>query len=253
VTARVLTVLAGALFAAPALLLLAVALRLPSGAATTAAFAEAFALVPLTRALLNSAWICALAVPAAVALSSVTAFGLTQIGERARARLLLFLLLSASVPLTAVLIPRFVLFEGLGMVGTPLPLLMPALAGGTPLACLLLYAGLRRVPQPQIDAARVEGLGWLAIWWRVAVPQTRPTHGAVLLLVLLSFWGAFLEPLLYLHDEHELTAPLMLHAIALLGSTQWPLLMAAAAVVTLPVAIAVAALAPFLHHPFRSH
>lgn len=234
--------LAALMFAAPVLTMLA-ATNLP-------AFVEAFRAVPLARALWNSLWICALGVPLGVAVASIAAFGLTQLSVRLRNALLVFLLLSGSIPLTAILIPRFVLFDAIGFVGTPLPLLAPALIGATPLSCLLLYAAQRRIAQDQVDAARIEGLGWLAIWWRVAVPLTRPTHGAVAMLALLAFWGAFVEPLLYLHREAELTAPLMLHAISLLGSTRWPLLMAAAAIITLPVAVGVALLSPFLRHPF---
>lgn len=251
--ARLAVAAAVAVFASPILLMLATALDLKSGSPSLVAFGESFSAVPLARALINSLWVCALGVPAALALASMAAFGLAQLPARLCQGLLLFLLLSSSVPLTAILVPRFILFDALGLVGTPLPLLAPALLGGTPLACLLLHAALRRIPQDQIDAARLEGLRWLSIWWRVAIPQTRPTHGAVLLLILLAFWGAFLEPLLYLHAERELTAPLMLHAVSLLGSTRWPLLMATAALITLPVVVAVAALAPFLRQPFRSH
>lgn len=242
-----------AVFAGPILIMLATALDLRAGRPSLAAFSEAFSTVPLASALVNSLWICALGVPAALALASMAAFGLAQLPSRLRHGLLLFLLLSSSVPLTAILVPRFILFDAAGLVGTPLPLLAPALLGGTPLACLLLHVALRRIPQDQVDAARLEGLRWTAIWWQVAVPLTLPTHGAVLMLILLGFWSAFLEPLLYLHAERELTAPLMLHAVSLLGSTRWPLLMATAMLITLPVVLAVAALAPFLRRPFRSH
>ncbi|MEQ1437946.1 ABC transporter permease subunit [Fontimonas sp. SYSU GA230001] len=242
--AAVASAAAAALFAAPIGLLLA--------ASSLDGYRAAFAAVPLARSLFNSAWISTLAAPASLALASMAAFGLTQIAAVPRRRMLLVLLLCASIPLTAVLVPRFVLFDAIGAVGTPLPLFAPVLVGGSPLYCLLLFAALRRLPQAQIDAARIEGLGWLAIWWRIAVPQTRPTHAAVFMLSLMAFWSAFLEPLLYLHREHELTAPLMLHAISLLGSTQWPMLMAAACAITLPVVLSVAVLTSFLHHPFRT-
>lgn len=242
-----------AIFAGPILIMLATALDLRAGRPSLDAFSEAFSTVPLASALVNSLWICALGVPAALALASMAAFGLTQLPARLRQGLLLFLLLSSSVPLTAILVPRFILFDAAGLLGTPLPLLAPAALGGTPLACLLLHVALRRIPQDQVDAARLEGLRWTTVWWQVAVPLTLPTHGAVLMLILLGFWSAFLEPLLYLRAERELTAPLMLHAVSLLGSTRWPLLMATAMLITLPVVLVVAAVAPFLRRPFRSH
>jgi ABC-type glycerol-3-phosphate transport system permease component len=48
-----------------------------------------------------------------------------------------------------------------------------------------------------------------------------------------------------------MTAPLMLHSLELMGSTQWPVLMAGAAVVTLPVVLACLALQPLFAAPER--
>lgn len=244
-------------FALPLALLLGGALMPPGAGISPAhwrldtlsfdALRTAFATMPLMTGLLNSLLIAAMAVPLTLAVAASAAFALTQLAPSARLLWLGSLLLAASLPLTAVLVPRFLLFEALGLVGTPLPLLAPALCGGSPVLVLLLYAALRRIPQDQIDAARLEGLGWWRVWWRIALPQIRPTLAAVTALATILFWGSFIEPLLYLRTEAEMTAPLMLHAMEMLGSTQWSLLLAAAATLTLPIVVLVMLLHRLIH------
>ena len=69
------------------------------------------------------------------------------------------LLVLAMVPVTAVWIPRFVLFDALELVGTYAPLVAPALMGGSPLFVLLYFVALRRIPPELFEAARMEGVG----------------------------------------------------------------------------------------------
>lgn len=206
----------------------------------------AFEWVPLGGALLNSLLVALMAVPLALAVASMAGVGLALQPRARQAAGITALLLVASIPLTAVWIPRFVMFESVGAVGTWIPLVAPSLAGGSPLFVLLFYLAARRIPPELFEAARLEGAGPLGLWWRVALPLLRPTTLAVGALAAAQVWGSFLEPLLYLGTESSLTAPLMLHSLELMGSTQWPVLMAGAAVVTAPVALAFLYLQRFL-------
>jgi multiple sugar transport system permease protein len=216
--------LASVLFALPLLLMLVAPLRMPGlpppvglslwpDAPSLQSFRDAFSLVPLGRSLLNSALVCAIAVPG-------------------------LLLVLAMVPMTAIWIPRFGFFNALGLVGTYVPLVAPALMGGNPLFVLLYFVAMRRIPLEMVEAARLEGAGLLRIWWLVVMPLVKPTSAAIALLAVVSFWGNFIDPLLYLRTEAHLTAPPMLHALELLGPTNWPVFLAGAVVVTLPVVVA---------------
>ncbi|MBL0087882.1 MAG: carbohydrate ABC transporter permease [Ideonella sp.] len=241
--------LVGSLFALPLLTLLVGPLRTPSLApppglelwpaqASLKSFGDAFSLVPLGRAILNSIAVCLLAVPLTLVTASAGGLALTLLQGRARAALVGVLLLMAMVPVTAIWIPRFVLFNALGLVGSYVPLLAPALMGGSPVFVLLYYVAMRRIPLEMLEAARMEGAGLLRIWWGVVMPLVKPTTAAIALLTVVLFWGNFIDPLLYLRREQQLTAPAMLHALDLLGPTNWSVLLAGSLVVTLPVALA---------------
>ena len=240
---RALAVVLAAAFAYPLVLMLA--------KPDLESYRLAFEWVPLGRALLNSLLVLALALPLTLAVASAAGLGLALLGPRRQAVALTALLLVASIPLTAIWIPRFVLFEALGWSGTYAPLVAPGLAGGSALYVLLFFLAARRIPAELFEAARLEGLGAVALWWRVALPLTRPTAFAVGVLAGVQIWGNFVEAVLYLNAERSLTAPLMLHSLELLGSTQWPVLMAGAAVVTAPVVVALLALQRFLAAPER--
>lgn len=247
----VLTVLCCAPFAVPLVLMIAASLRspeapLPAGFEVLPpwpsldAYREALTVVPLSHALGQSLWICAVAVPVSVVTSSWAGLTLALSRGTARAVLVAVTLLLLVIPATASWLTRFTLFRALGVIGTPFPVIAPALMGGAPLFVLLFADAFRRLPRPVLDAARVEGASVLQVWWKVALPMAKPTTVAVSLLSFALFWTGFIDPLLYLHEEEALTAPLMLQHLELLGSTRWPVLMAASVMVTLPAMVAFA-------------
>lgn len=199
------------------------------------AFREAHALVPFARGLANSALLGLLAVPLVLLSASGAGLALALSSGRTRRWLAALLLLLVMVPTTAVWIPRFLLFKGAGLVGTWVPVLAPALMGGSPLFVLLYAAAFRRLPRELFEAAQLEGVGPLAAWWQLALPLVRPTSASVALLTFTLFFGSFMDPLLYLDPEKDPTAPMLLRDLQLLGATHWPVLMAGALLVTLPV------------------
>lgn len=201
-------------------------------------FRDAFSLVPLGRSLLNSLLVTVIAVPIAVVSASWAGLALTLIRGRMRSVIVAALVLIATVPVTAVWIPRFVLFDALRLVGTYVPLIAPALMGGSPLFVLFYAVAFNRIPREVFEAAIMEGCGTLRLWRRVAMPLVKPTTAAITILAAITFWGNFIDPLLYLKAEKDLTAPLMIHSLDLLGPTNWPVFLAASLVITIPIIVA---------------
>lgn len=234
-------------FAAPVALLAVAALQPPGSAPvpgalwpespSLAAYAVVFELVPMARGLLNSLLVLLVFLPLAVATASLAGLGLRLMTPRGQLLALALLVGAASIPYAAIWLPRFLLFQWLGLGGSWAPLWAPALMGGHPLLVLLCFAAARSVPLSQLEAARLEGAGWWRIWWQVVVPQTRPALTATALLATAWCWASFTDPLLYLHREQSQTAPLMLYALELLGASNWSVLMAASMLLTLPVVL----------------
>lgn len=233
-------------FHAPGAPLRAAGLAWPE-APTLAAYARVFEWVPMLSGLLNSLGYTVAGVAISLVMASLTGFGIARLDSARLGLAVVALVVCASIPLTAIWVPRFVLFESLGLSQSGLPLLAPALYGASPLFVLLYTMAFRRLGPEPFEAATLEGIGVLAQWWRYALPQVRATTVAVATLAAMQFWGAFLEPLLYLEGEQELTAPLLLHAVDLLGPTQWAVMMAGAALLTAPVLLVFVAAQPLLN------
>ena len=203
-----------------------------------AGFERAFNLVALGRQLVNSGIVALLAVPLSVLVASWAGFATTRLSARGRRLVVGASLVALLVPLSALWVPRFVLFSKLSLVDTWVPLIAPAAMATSPLYVLLFTWSFSRLPRDLVDAARLEGLGLFAIWRRVASPLVRPTTFAVGALAFVFHWSNFVDPLLYLNDPDLFTAPLGLRQLKDLGATDFPTLLAASLVVTLPAAIA---------------
>ena len=117
-------------------------------------------------------------------------------------------LIALMVPLTALLVPRFVILKTLGLTDTYWPLIAPVLMGLSPFYVLLFYWAFRRLPAELYEASRLEGLSPPAMWWRVGMPLIRPVTVAVAVLAFLFTWSDFINPLIYLFDERKFTLPL---------------------------------------------
>jgi multiple sugar transport system permease protein len=215
------------------------------------AYADAFEIVDLARHAVNSVIVGGITVPLAVLFGSWAGFAMLLLGGRARKLLVALSLVALMVPVTALLVPRFVIFKSLGLTDTWVPLIAPALMGFSPFYVLLFYWSFRRLPPEIFEAARLEGMSPLAMWRRLAMPLVRPVTVAVGLLVFIASWGNFLDPLIYLFDPDLYTLPLGLRSLSVLDRTNYPVLLAAAVVATAPVVAAFAVAQRYFLHEDR--
>lgn len=208
-------------------------------------------LVGLGGAALNSLIVAALFVPLSVLVASWAGLALVFVGARARTVVLALSVAALMVPLTALLVPRFAVFQWLGLVDSFAPLLAPALLGASPFYVLIYYAAFRRLPAELYDACRLEGMTPLTIWRRIAMPLVRPVTVAVGVLAFVFSWGNFLDPLVYLYDRDLFTLPLALKSLAQLDPTNYPLLLAGAVMATAPVVAGFLLAQRYLFDPHR--
>ena len=219
--------------------------------ASAESYELAFDHVDLARHALNSLAVAALTVPPAVLFASWAGFALLLVAGRTRTVLLALSFAALMVPVTALLVPRFTMFRWLGLTDTWAPLVAPALMGLSPFYVLLFYWSFRRLPPELFEAARLEGTTPFFMWRRFAMPLVRPVTVAIALLAFIASWGNFLDPLVYLFDADLYTLPLGLRQLSVLDRTNYPVLLAAAVVATVPVVVAFAAAQRFFLHEDR--
>ena len=185
----------------------------------------------------NSLRVVIIAVPFTLFVASWAGFALIRLPIRVQKVMIWLSLAALLAPPTALWLARFPLFKALGRVDTLFPLIAPALIGGSPFFVLLFYWSFRRLPPDLFEAAILDGASSWQLWWHIALPTSSNTVAGVTILSFVLFWGNFTDPLLYLRSEAQMTWPVGLRLLAQLDATRWPVIMAGAVMLTLPVVL----------------
>lgn len=104
------------------------------------------------------------------------------------------------VPLTALVIPTFIMMSQLQLTNTPWAVILPSLL--SPFGVYLMTVYTRdAVPEELLDAARIDGAGEFRTFLQVALPLMRPAIVTVLLLSIVATWNNYFLPLAMLSDS----------------------------------------------------
>jgi multiple sugar transport system permease protein len=197
-------------------------------------FVEAMNHVPFARYFQNSLFLCTTVLIGTLISNTLIAYGFSRIQWRGRDVVFVIVLATMMLPPQVTMIPIYVIFRKLGWVGGYLPLIVPAYLG-SPFFIFLLRQFFLGIPSELSDAARIDGCSEFGILWYVIVPLAKPVLVTVGLLSFINTWNDFQGPLIYLTDQNLYTVSLGLQQFIQRYFTPWNLLMAAAALVILPV------------------
>ncbi|RYG48229.1 carbohydrate ABC transporter permease [bacterium] len=200
-------------------------------------YGEIFRMLPFGRYLANSLFVTAVAIPLTLVTASMAGYATARLSPRPRLMIVYLAITLQIIPVTALWLPRFLIVKWLGLMDTYAALWLPVLMGSAPLYVLLYYRSCVSVPPSLYEAAELDGASTLKVWWRIAMPLARSTTMAVSALTFAMYWSDYINPLLYLKSQDRFTLPLGLQQLQQLDKTNWPLLMAASAVLILPAAI----------------
>ena len=194
-----------------------------------------FEIVQLGRFLGNSLIVVAVAVPLTLLTASWAGFALAQLSPRLKGALVAVSVAALLVPAITLWLTRFLVYKSIGIIDTPLALIAPAVMGSSPLYVLLYAWVFERLPREFFEQARLEGAGAFRTWWMVGLPLVRSATTAVAVLAMVFYWSDFITPLLYVNNQAYYTLPVGVQVLQQMDRTNWPLLMAGAVVLTLPV------------------
>jgi multiple sugar transport system permease protein len=186
----------------------------------------------------NSVWVTVLVTVGRVAFDSLAGYALARVAFRGRSVLFAGVLAVISVPPVVLLIPKFLVLKQLGMYDTPAALFVPLIADAA--GVFIMKQFFESVPVSIEEAARIDGAGTLRIFWSVVLPMSRP---ALITLTILSFQGSWNELPHFIVASQDPSLFTLTKGVATLTSgqlgsgNQFPITMAAALLMTIPVAI----------------
>lgn len=194
------------------------------------------------RALLNSAVIAIITTILALILSSMAGYGFEIFQSKWKDRLFSILLLSMMVPFSALMIPLYRMFSSLR--NTPLKFLglnsiyvviIPSIC--TAFLIFFFRQNIKSFPKELVEAARLDGLGEISIFFRVYMPSAKNTYAAAAIITFMSSWNNYLWPLVALQSPDKRTVPLVLSAMGASYTPDYGMMMSGIVIATLPTAL----------------
>lgn len=202
-------------------------------------FGQGSAHVPVPTWIKNSVTITVVVTAGRVFLDSLAGYALSRLRFRGRGFVFAALLAVMSVPGVALLIPKFLMVNYLGIYDTYAAMILPLIVDAA--GVFIMKQFFDSVPVSIEEAARLDGASIFRTFWSVVLPMARP---ALITLTILSFQGSWNEFSHFLvvtrgTPEHMtlVTGLASLTSGQLGAGTQYPLKLAAALLTTIPVAV----------------
>ncbi len=172
-------------------------------------FRDVLTLVPFQKYFLNTATIVALVVLGTLVSCSFTAYGFARLRAPGKKYIFILLMTTIMLPSTVTLVPTYIAFNRLGLINTFTPLILPAFFGSAFFIFLFRQFYLS-IPRELEDAARIDGAGYLRIWWSIFLPLSLPVLATVTVFTFVGAYNDFFGPVIYLTDDTKWTVSVAL-------------------------------------------
>ncbi|MDN5360577.1 MAG: multiple sugar transport system permease protein [Thermotogaceae bacterium] len=187
------------------------------------------------RFMFNSVFIVSCTVLAGLLVNSMLAFGLARFSFKGREVLVSGIVALMIIPFEAIAIPLLWLVNNLGWLDSYQVQIIPFIAN--PFYIFLFYQFFIQFPKALEEAALIDGASWFKIYWKVALPLSKPILSSVAILHFLMQWGFFLWPLMVTRGEEYRPLPVAMQQFFGQYPRDWGDIMAFASMMTIPVLV----------------
>jgi cellobiose transport system permease protein len=198
--------------------------------------AEVFASIDFFGSLLNTVVVAVATTVLVLFFDSLAAFTFAKYRFPGRDVLFGILLATFVVPTQLAAIPQFSIMATLGWVGDLKALIIPAAANAFGIFWMRQYCA-SALPDELLEAARMDGCGFLGTYWNVALPVLRPALAFLGIFTFISAWNDYLWPLIVMVDSRNLTLQVALNQLNGVYGTDYSLVMAGTLLAILPLLV----------------
>lgn len=170
-----------------------------------------------------------------VVFDSLAAFAISRIRFPGSRALFFLFLTGLMIPAEATLIPLFLMMRDWGMLNKLVSLILPGVA--VPFGIFVLKQFFDGLPKELEEAARIDGAGYMRIWYSIFIPLSRPAFAALGIYSFLGAWNDFLWPLVSISDKTSMTITLGLPSFESSYMQQYSLPMTANTLAAVPLLI----------------
>ncbi|CAD5141545.1 MULTISPECIES: carbohydrate ABC transporter permease [unclassified Microbacterium] len=205
---------------------------------TFAAYERLFANSDFPSWFVNSAIVTIFVTAGRVFFNSLAGYALARLRFRGRGVVFAALVAVMSVPTVVLLIPKFLVINQLGIFNSYAGMILPLLVDAA--GVFIMKNFFESIPASVEEQARIDGAGAFRTFWSVVLPMATP---ALITIVILSFQGSWNELSHFIVSTNDPALTTLTKGVASLASgqlsqgTQYPLKLAAALIMTIPVAV----------------
>jgi len=198
-------------------------------------FAEAWRVPGFPRAVFNSIFVAIVVTLGNLLFGLCTGYALAR-GKSRWSRFWAATVLAVLImPAHVLIIPLFIEMQAFGWVDSYAALIVPFLVN--PIAIFIMRQYISALPAELEDAARTDGAGEWFILFRIVAPLCKPAMAVVAIQVFLVNWNTFLFPFIFTTRPEMRTLPVALAFFQGFQQINWPHLLAASTLATLPILI----------------
>jgi ABC-type glycerol-3-phosphate transport system permease component len=192
--------------------------------------------VPFARYFMTSVALCIINIILAIFSCTLTAYAFSRLNWPGRNLFFAIMIGTMMLPGQVLMIPGFLINRYLGFYNTLVPLWLYS-TFGTAFFIFLLRQYMLTIPKSLEDSARIDGCGFLGIYWHVIMPLIKPTIATIAIFTFTGTWNNFMGALIYVNDERLFPLALGLFKFNLNSGTDAGLMMAGSFLMVLPVII----------------
>jgi multiple sugar transport system permease protein len=187
------------------------------------------------RYMWNSIWVSTATTVIGVAIAVPAAYAFSRFRFPGRKLLFFSVLFRNMFPAVVFLMPLFIMMRFIHLVNTQSSLILTYLTFGLPLSIWLLKGFYDNIPIELEQAARIDGATRFQAFVRVIMPLSAPGIIATAIYSFITAWNEYVYALTFLNDDSKLTLPVGLQRFFTEYATNWPGLMAASFIMSVPV------------------
>jgi raffinose/stachyose/melibiose transport system permease protein len=185
----------------------------------------------------NSLLIAVLTVALTLVCSAMAAFTFAHVRFFGSGFLLNYFLVGLMFPAATAILPLFIRVRDLGLLDTYWGVVLPQVAFGLGMSILLFRNYFRNLPSELLDAAFVDGCGYLRFFWHISIPLSRPIVATAGIISFVGSWNSYLLPLIMLNSEGKYPWPLGIMVYKGEFMTDWQLILAFITLTIMPTVI----------------
>jgi len=174
-----------------------------------------------------------------LAIGSLAAFSLSRLNVRGRYGILMVILSVSMFPQITLVGPLYIVASSLGLLDTYTALILVYIALVLPLVTWVMYGYFETLPREIDEAARMDGLHVVGLYWHIILPMSLPSLVTTGLLAFITAWNEFLFALAFTSNIEHQTIPVGIANFTNLYYVPWGDIAAASAVVTAPLIVLV--------------